>query len=299
MDLQALPGRPGMLASLSRPAAAMRLFSASKHAEARKQEIKEVRPGADVEALSGKPDEDGMNIYQMDFVETALWTKELLLKMKHHEQLLKGGIPFFCGRGWTSHGGPLLAGLREDTAPKDTDAILTFKTTSVYDYDFTKPSPDPRNKSVECSFRVSDLVAMRQWNAKQRHKLLLLCGDRYDPAADTVTLTCDRYDERIFNKIHLSDAVDRLIGEVQVGVALRRRTIKMLTGIRSYYRKRIRRTFSRTFLWTCATWRKRRRMLRWRSAGSRGHKCGRHRPFGQQMLAKGKRDCKKYRFNTP
>jgi len=40
--------------------------------------------------LTGDPDTDGMNIYQIDFLETAAWTKDLLLKMKHHEQLLKG-----------------------------------------------------------------------------------------------------------------------------------------------------------------------------------------------------------------
>lgn len=81
----------------------------------------------------------------------------------------------------------------------------------------TKQKPDPANKRVECSFNVSRLVAQAQLKPSQRHYLLLLCGEQYDPATDTVTLSCEKFDERIYNKIYLSDTVDRLIKEVKVG----------------------------------------------------------------------------------
>lgn len=74
------------------PAIALRPFSSSTPASQRQRagatEI--LKPGEDVSSVTGNPDEDGMNIYQLDFLETAAWTKDLLLKMKHHEHLLKG-----------------------------------------------------------------------------------------------------------------------------------------------------------------------------------------------------------------
>ncbi|KAI9008573.1 hypothetical protein DFJ74DRAFT_611529 [Hyaloraphidium curvatum] len=177
-------------------AAPVRHFASSPRIAARKSPVGP-RVDSDVEGLTGDPDKDGMNIYQIDFLETAMWTKELLLKMQHHEHLLKG--------------------LQQDDVPVDDAAILTFKTTSVYDYDYTKPSPEAANKRVECTFQVSKLVAMQKWSGKQRHKLLLLCGEHYDPQTGTVTLSCEKFDERIYNKIYLSDTVDRLISEVRVG----------------------------------------------------------------------------------
>jgi hypothetical protein len=53
-------------------------------------------------------------------------------------------------------------------------------------------------------------------NAKKRHKLVLLCAESYNPDTDTVTLSCGKFDERVYNKIYLSDTILRLIREVNV-----------------------------------------------------------------------------------
>ncbi|KXS09787.1 hypothetical protein M427DRAFT_38421 [Gonapodya prolifera JEL478] len=188
-------------------------------------------PEREIVDLTGNLAEDGLDRYQLDFLETAEWVKDVLLKMKNDAPTLaekKQKAPFV----------------------PEPSRIFTYHTTTTFDFDFTIPhhqhasGPD---RSVTVSFRVSDAVAHLGLSKEQHHKLLLLVAgvaprgpesesDRpnlqpgalekiaqeaerktvsYDVDTDTATITCDTFAFKGQNKKWLSDTVDRLIEEAK------------------------------------------------------------------------------------
>ncbi|KAJ3339126.1 37S ribosomal protein S24, mitochondrial [Gonapodya sp. JEL0774] len=192
-------------------------------------------PAKEIVDLTGRIASDGLDRYQLDFLETAEWVKDLLLKMKTH--------------------GPKLAEMAQKKPYKrNASQLLTFHTTTTFDFDFTIPHhvhSYGRDRTVAVSFCVGELVQQLRLTPAQHHKLLLLVtgsgsaqalGNEhangpqsrlqagalekvaakaeqetvaYDLESDTVTISCDTFMLKGQNKKWLSDTVDRLIMEAR------------------------------------------------------------------------------------
>jgi hypothetical protein len=119
----------------------------------------------ELETLTGNLDVDGINRYELDFIEAADFTGDLLLKMQNDTEKLKS--------------------LHKEFEPKG-DICIEFR--EDYTYDFSKPAPI--NSQTKVHVKVSSVVE----NGHQRHTLLLLAGKQYSPYTDTITLVDETND---------------------------------------------------------------------------------------------------------
>jgi len=172
-----------------------RKFSSSSHQLARQKRSAFSPTPNDYSALTGNSSIDGLDRYQVEFLETAMWTREILEAMRDDAPTMQQ-----WAKPWKRPGGS-----------------LRIKTTTVHEYDITLPDPDARN--VEAVMQV-DLDAF--WTASgltqadQQTKFLILAGDLYDPRTNTVTLECSRFEFRAQNVKWLSDTLDKFIAEAKV-----------------------------------------------------------------------------------
>lgn len=72
--------------------------------------------------------------------------------------------------------------------------------------------PHPVERKVVMTVTVADLAL----NKTERHKLLLLCGPRYNPERDELKFSCEKFPFQAQNKKYLSDLLDRLLEEAKV-----------------------------------------------------------------------------------
>lgn len=70
----------------------------------------------------------------------------------------------------------------------------------------------PVERKVVLSVKVNDL----KLNDTERHKLLLLCGPRYNVNTDELTLSSEKFPLRKQNKKYLRDLLDKLLTEAKV-----------------------------------------------------------------------------------
>ncbi|KAJ3006172.1 37S ribosomal protein S24, mitochondrial [Thoreauomyces humboldtii] len=132
-------------------------------------------------------------------METAGWVKEMLVRMKEDQAMLKSKA-------------------RPFTAPTHSTP-LCFQHTDLHTYDFTQPPP--RNTRVSLHVRVSDL----DLPPAQRHKLLLLAGDAFDPYLGVITMTRETEDvkattekeDREANERNLRDGFKAMLKEARDG----------------------------------------------------------------------------------
>ncbi|RKO91556.1 hypothetical protein BDK51DRAFT_12554, partial [Blyttiomyces helicus] len=139
-----------------------RPLSTASPALARRRMVFEAQAESTISALTGKLNDDGLDRFELDFVETATWVKDLLLEMKHDApKLQEQQKPF--------------------TPPPPTHAFC-IQTNDRYTYDFSRPPP--HNSKVNLHMRISDLGLSQE----ERHKLILLAGELYDPYKDVVVI---------------------------------------------------------------------------------------------------------------
>ncbi|KAI8586659.1 mitochondrial ribosomal subunit protein-domain-containing protein [Geranomyces variabilis] len=127
------------------------------------------RDEAGFSALTGDIEKDGVHRFEMDFLETAQWVKEMLHKMKDDQKMLQSKARPYTPKPPSSH-------------------PLCFQTSTLATYDFSTPAP--YNTRVLLHVRVADLAL----EPARRHQLLLLAGDRYDPYTDVVTMEAETSD---------------------------------------------------------------------------------------------------------
>jgi small subunit ribosomal protein S35 len=75
----------------------------------------------------------------------------------------------------------------------------------------------PLDKKSVLTVNIDDLCRVAQLNEVHRHKLLLLCGTRYNPQTGIITMASEQFPHRAQNKRYLSDLLDKLIAEAKVG----------------------------------------------------------------------------------
>ncbi|KAI8820854.1 mitochondrial ribosomal subunit protein-domain-containing protein [Fimicolochytrium jonesii] len=164
----------------------------------RKQTAGERRDEDDgVKALTGNLAVDGVHRYELDFLETAEWVKELLVKMRDDQGMLKD--------------------LSRPFTPPTPHHTLIVETRDRFTYDFTQPAP------VDTDVKLHVPVAGLNLDAQQRHKLLLLAGQNYDPYIDVITLkketpvegVKDALSDRDQNRVELARAVRRMVEDAK------------------------------------------------------------------------------------
>ena len=119
----------------------------------------------ELQTLTGDLDKDGVSRYELDFIEAAEFTGDLLSKMAIDSDKLRALYKPFEPKG---------------------DICIEFQ--DEYKYDFSKPSP------VNCQVKVHVKVPAVIDNLTERHTLLLLAGKRYNPYTDTITLVDETSD---------------------------------------------------------------------------------------------------------
>jgi hypothetical protein len=173
----------------------MRFFSTQARLLMRKTGEARTASLPEIAEISGDIDKDGIHRFELDLLESAEWTKNLLESMAtDHGKLKKLHKPF--------------------VAPTK-DSPLCFKTTRFFTYDFTKrPS---QVHPVSLLVKVSELGLKED----QHRKLLLIAGDYYDPAADVITLESSAEGNSIQdNKATLLDVFKNLLSEAKVSLLL-------------------------------------------------------------------------------
>ncbi|KAJ3030608.1 37S ribosomal protein S24, mitochondrial [Rhizophlyctis rosea] len=149
------------------------------------------RSGDNFSSITGRFEEDGLTRYEVDFLETAAWTKDLLLKMKN-------------------------AGAEvEAFTPPPSSQPLCINLKDIHRYDFTLPNhSDVQHKThVTLSVSIKDL----DLTPKQRHKLLLLAGNAYDPYKDVITFEQHTKKENFTGSFeaHQEKNIQEVVGLVQ------------------------------------------------------------------------------------
>ena len=119
----------------------------------------------ELQTLTGDLDKDGVSRYELDFIEAAEFTGDLLSKMANDTDKLRALYKPFEPKG---------------------DICIEFQ--DEYNYDFSKPSP------VNCQAKVHVKVPAVVDKPPERHTLLLLAGKRYNPYTDTITLVDETSD---------------------------------------------------------------------------------------------------------
>ncbi|KAI8808894.1 hypothetical protein BJ742DRAFT_806783 [Cladochytrium replicatum] len=175
----------------------MRAFATSAKLNARKRSpLANSTPDSQYPTLSGNTARDGLNRYQLDFVETAEWVKNMLLKLKTDAPLLKA----------QHH---LNARETESQIP-----VICLESSEKFTYDFTQPPPT--STSARLHVRVANLTEL---DAAQSHKFRLLTGNLYNPRNDTVVFDSDKGDLNASKKEVFRMFLDSL-KESQTGDAL-------------------------------------------------------------------------------
>ncbi|KAJ3282174.1 37S ribosomal protein S24, mitochondrial [Borealophlyctis nickersoniae] len=177
-------------------------FSTSAVHLSRRREVRTDRDDSSFKAISGKLSEDGLNRYELDFIETAKWVKELLLKMKNAKAEVG------------AHARPFV--------PPDRTRPFCVRTVDDFTYDFSQPAP--RNTRVSVLVSVADL----NLTPEQRHKFLLLAGTAYNPYTDVVEFTRETPEERDSgfpeqdregNRAEVLEILTRMVEEAKQGDA--------------------------------------------------------------------------------
>jgi hypothetical protein len=171
-----------------------RHFSSSSARLARQKRSAFLPAPNDFSVITGNSTVDGLDRYQIEFLETAMWTKDCLEAMRDDAESLK-----LVAKPWTP--------------PKGS---LRVKTTTVYDYDVTLPDPDARNVEASLEVKLDDFWPSTGLSDAQRNKFLILVGDLYDPQNNVVKLECKRFEFRAQNVKWLSDTLDKIIQESKV-----------------------------------------------------------------------------------
>ncbi|TPX65542.1 hypothetical protein SpCBS45565_g05086 [Spizellomyces sp. 'palustris'] len=187
-----------LLPTLKSVRAPSRNFTTTFASYARKKQTgAERRDENDFAALSGDTAADGLHRYELDFVETAKWTRDLLLKMKKDVEMLKGKHRPF--------------------SPPPTSHIVTTYYDS-YTYDFTQPPPYSTKVTVQVKVGTLPLTPA------QRHKFLLLAGENYDPYSDVVAMSAETSEvaatgnaevDREMNRIGLVKLLNGMVNEAK------------------------------------------------------------------------------------
>ncbi|RUO96249.1 mitochondrial ribosomal subunit protein-domain-containing protein, partial [Jimgerdemannia flammicorona] len=89
--------------------------------------------------------------------------------------------------------------------PPTASQILCFKSHNYMG------EPHPVERKVVLTVKVSDI----KLTDTERHKLLLLCGPRYNPERDELKFSAERFPYRPQNKKYLSDLFDRVVEEAK------------------------------------------------------------------------------------
>lgn len=149
--------------------------------------------------VTGNPEFDGLNKYELDFLETAEWTKSLLLKMKNE-----------------------LPGIAQQQGRQPKEAFnatergyLCFQTTQVETFDCT--SMPQIEKKAQVKLFVSVGRVSPPLSPEERHRLLLLAGELYDPATDTIQLKSSKMPHQAQNKRYLADMWSTLLETARSG----------------------------------------------------------------------------------
>ncbi|KAI8919184.1 mitochondrial ribosomal subunit protein-domain-containing protein [Powellomyces hirtus] len=193
--------RSARISVSSSPSLASAAFSTSSRSLARKQQTGGYRrEDIDFAQLTGDLQTDGVHRYELDFLETVQWVKQLLIKMEDDQELLKSK-----SRPYTPH---------SSTQP------LCFQYSDNTKYDFTKPQP--YNTKITMHVKISTL----DLTPAQRHQLLLLAGKTYNPYLDVVSVSAETSDvartgdatkDREINKAQLREEFLRMLDEAKSG----------------------------------------------------------------------------------
>ncbi|KAJ3413319.1 37S ribosomal protein S24, mitochondrial [Chytridiales sp. JEL 0842] len=106
--------------------------------------------------------------------------------------------------------------IRATNQPAPETNNLVYTSTKRYTYDFSQPSPSISEEKQSLIVSVKGLNLSKT----ERHKFLVLAGDRYDPYEDKVTLTL-RDDETEAvpgsskEKLELLERLEKLIAEAK------------------------------------------------------------------------------------
>ncbi|KAI9092170.1 mitochondrial ribosomal subunit protein-domain-containing protein [Phlyctochytrium arcticum] len=174
-------------------------FSSSSPTFARKLGGQNERRGGDkdIATITGDLDKDGVHRFEMDFLETAEWTKDLLLKMQNDVDMLKEK-------------------LKPYEAPPAEHVVTTY--TDRYAYDFTQPLPYDTRVVLQVQSAKLNL------SDPEKHKFLLLAGKSYDPYSDVITLevetgesarTGDAKADREENRLALARRLEAMIKQAK------------------------------------------------------------------------------------
>ncbi|KAI9597269.1 mitochondrial ribosomal subunit protein-domain-containing protein [Syncephalis fuscata] len=93
--------------------------------------------------------------------------------------------------------------------PPTDQQILRFQTITHIGEDH------PLDKKIVLTVQLNDLCRVAELNEDHRHKLLLLCGTRYNARTGVITFASERFPNRAQNKRYLSDLLDQLIVEAK------------------------------------------------------------------------------------
>ncbi|KAL3894821.1 MAG: hypothetical protein SGCHY_005049 [Lobulomycetales sp.] len=143
-----------------------------------------------ISQLTGNIDNDGLNPYELDLLETADWTTRLLTCMEKDGKTLEKSIRPFT--------------------PPPANA-LCFQTTRTFSYDFSKPPIPSHFSPVRLHFRVGESSVS---NPSQTHKLKLLADTSYNPVTDSITWEKDGKSDgltRMGNVSWLADCYKRVM----------------------------------------------------------------------------------------
>ncbi|KAI8848830.1 hypothetical protein BC829DRAFT_417282 [Chytridium lagenaria] len=117
--------------------------------------------------VTGKMAADGLNRYDLDFLETVDWVNKLLLRLE------EDGIKHVTKMATEA-----------PAKPVELPQALVFTYTNRYTYDFTTKPPTEADVVVTLKVHVGSLGL----TPEERHKFLLLTQNLYDPYQDVVTI---------------------------------------------------------------------------------------------------------------
>lgn len=138
--------------------------------------------------VTGNIDVDGLHRFELDWLETAQWTKDLLLSMQNDRNALQKMAKTFV-------------------PPSKLNPIcLNSRISHLYDFSLRPTTKFP----VDLMVKVDDLSL----KSEEMHKFLILVGDLYDPTTRILKLSRDA--EHSDNAVALSTILDDLIKEAKV-----------------------------------------------------------------------------------
>ena len=142
-----------------------RLFYTRAYLRSRKPSEARVPLLPVISNITGDIDNDGLHRFELDWYETAEWTKSLLESMRDDRELL--------------------AKKQKEFIPYSQNTPLCFKKTAYHSFDFSKRPATHHPATL--LVKVSEL----QLKPDERRRFLLLAGEYYDPELDVVTLDAD------------------------------------------------------------------------------------------------------------